>query len=39
VSGVSARYWEREQALIVENVRRYLAGKRLRNLVNPRVGY
>ncbi len=39
VSGVSTRYWEREQALIVENVRRYLAGRRLRNLVNPRVGY
>jgi phosphoglycerate dehydrogenase-like enzyme len=34
VSAVSDRFWERETGLIVENVRRYLGGRRLRNLVN-----
>jgi phosphoglycerate dehydrogenase-like enzyme len=39
VSAVSQRFWERETALIVENIGRYLAGRRLRNLVDPEVGY
>lgn len=36
---VSTGFWERETALIVENVRRYLAGRRLKNVVDPQVGY
>jgi phosphoglycerate dehydrogenase-like enzyme len=39
VSGVSERFWERETELIVENIRRYRAGRRLKNLVNVDVGY
>ncbi len=39
VSAVSERFWEREMALIVENIGRYLSGRRLKNLVDPEVGY
>ena len=39
VSGVSERFWERETALIVDNIRRYRTGRRLRNLVDPDAGY
>ncbi|UCD24427.1 MAG: D-2-hydroxyacid dehydrogenase [Gemmatimonadota bacterium] len=39
VSGVSHRFWEREMELIVDNIGRYLQGKRLRNLVNLTTGY
>ena len=39
VSGVSRRFWERETALILENVRRYRAGRRLRNVVDLDAGY
>ncbi len=39
VSAVTTRFWERETALIVENVRRYLAGERLRNVVDLEAGY
>lgn len=39
VSAVSERFWERETALIVDNVRRYLHGRRLRNLVDWDAGY
>ncbi len=39
VSAVSERFWERETALIVDNVRRYRAGRRLRNLVDWEAGY
>ena len=39
VSGVSHRFWERETELIVDNIGRYLQGKRLRNLVNLTTGY
>ena len=39
VSGVSQRFWERESALILENVRRYRAGRRLRNVVDLHAGY
>jgi phosphoglycerate dehydrogenase-like enzyme len=39
VSAVSARYWERETALIVDNIRRYLAGAPLTNVVDLEAGY
>jgi phosphoglycerate dehydrogenase-like enzyme len=39
VSAVSDRFWERETALLVENIRRYRHGQRLANLVNLRAGY
>jgi phosphoglycerate dehydrogenase-like enzyme len=39
VSAVSGRFWEREGALILENVRRYRTGRRLKNVVDLRVGY
>ena len=39
VSGVSSRYWERETDLIVENVTRYLRGRRLKNVVDITLGY
>src|SRR2546423_1219749 len=39
VSAVSGRFWERETGLIVENIRRYLAGAPLMNLVDLEAGY
>lgn len=39
VSAVSDRFWERETDLIVRNVRRYLAGQPLENVVNLEAGY
>jgi phosphoglycerate dehydrogenase-like enzyme len=39
VSAVSDRFWERETALIVDNIRRYRTGRRLRNLVDWDAGY
>jgi phosphoglycerate dehydrogenase-like enzyme len=39
VSAVTTRFWERETALIVDNIGRYLAGKPLRNLVDIEAGY
>jgi phosphoglycerate dehydrogenase-like enzyme len=39
VSGVSDRFWARETDLLVENIHRYRAGRRLRNLVDPDRGY
>jgi len=39
VSAVSDRFWERETALIVENIRSYLAGAPLTNLVDLEAGY
>ncbi len=33
-SGASPRYWERQEALIADNVARFLAGQPLRNLVD-----
>jgi phosphoglycerate dehydrogenase-like enzyme len=39
VSAVSERFWERETALIVDNLRRYLAGRPLTNVVDPEAGY
>jgi phosphoglycerate dehydrogenase-like enzyme len=39
VSAVSDRFWARETELLVENIRRFRAGRRLRNLVDPDRGY
>jgi len=39
VSAVSGRFWERETALIVENIQSYLAGAPLTNLVDLEAGY
>jgi phosphoglycerate dehydrogenase-like enzyme len=39
VAAVTARFWERETGLIVENIRRYLAGAPLLNVVNAEIGY
>ena len=39
VSGVSRRFWRREIDLIQENLRRYLAGEPLLNLVDKNAGY
>ncbi len=39
VAAVTARFWERETGLIVENIRRYLAGSPLANVVDPEAGY
>lgn len=39
VSAVTARFWDREMALILDNVRRYLGGQRLVNVVDLEAGY
>ena len=39
VAAVTARFWERETGLIVENIRRYLAGSPLANTVDLEAGY
>ncbi len=39
VSAVSDRFWERETALLVENIRRYRRGASLKNLVDLDAGY
>jgi len=39
VAAVTARFWERETGLIVENIRRYLAGSPLANAVDLEAGY
>jgi phosphoglycerate dehydrogenase-like enzyme len=39
VSAVSPGYWRRETDLIVENLRRYLAGRELLNVVHKERGY
>jgi len=39
VSAVTNRFWERETALIVDNIRRYLAGAPLMNVVDLEAGY
>jgi phosphoglycerate dehydrogenase-like enzyme len=39
VSGTSHRFWRRETDLVVENVRRYLAGEPLLNTVDKHAGY
>ena len=39
VAAVTGRFWERETGLIVENIRHYLAGTPLVNVVDPEAGY
>jgi phosphoglycerate dehydrogenase-like enzyme len=39
VSATTPRFWERETALLLDNVARYLAGQPLRNVVDPAAGY
>jgi phosphoglycerate dehydrogenase-like enzyme len=39
VSAVTNRFWERETGLIVDNIRRYLAGAPLTNVVDLEAGY
>lgn len=39
VSGTSHRFWRRETDLVVENLRRYLAGEPLLNTVDKSAGY
>jgi phosphoglycerate dehydrogenase-like enzyme len=39
VGAVTTRFWEREAGLILENVRRYLAGSPLLNVVDQEAGY
>jgi len=39
VSAVTARFWDRETGLIVDNIRRYLAGAPLLNVVDLDAGY
>ncbi|MGH7555094.1 MAG: D-2-hydroxyacid dehydrogenase [Longimicrobiales bacterium] len=39
VSGTTDRFWSREAALIVDNVRRYLGVEPLRNVVDKAIGY
>jgi phosphoglycerate dehydrogenase-like enzyme len=39
VAAVTARFWERETGLIVENITRYLAGAPLTNTVDLEAGY
>lgn len=39
VSGTSHRYWRRQTDLILDNIRRYLAGEPLRNTVDKEAGY
>jgi len=39
VAAVTTRFWERETGLIVENIRRYLAGSPLANTVDLEAGY
>jgi len=38
-SGATPQHWERGLALIIENVRRFLADEPLRNRVDPAIGY
>lgn len=39
VSGVTRRYWDREAALVAENLRRLAQGRPLRNVVDRDAGY
>jgi phosphoglycerate dehydrogenase-like enzyme len=39
VSGTTTGFWRRQTDLILENLRRYLAGEPLRNVVDKRAGY
>jgi len=39
ISGFSRQFWKRELELIKENLKRFIQGKRLKNLVNKKLGY
>ncbi len=39
VAGMTPRYWERATALFCENLRRYMAGGELLNVVDKEIGY
>jgi phosphoglycerate dehydrogenase-like enzyme len=39
VSATSGRFWRRQTDLLLDNVQRYLAGQRLRNVVDKTAGY
>src|SRR5690606_41812465 len=39
VSAYTHRFWERELALIEDNIARYLSGRPLRNVVDKEAGY
>ena len=39
VAAVTGRFWEREAGLMVQNIRRYLAGAPLLNVVDQEAGY
>lgn len=39
VSATSAKFWERESELMLDNVERYLGGRPLRNVVDTSAGY
>jgi hypothetical protein len=39
VAAVTARFWDRETGLIVDNITRYLAGSALTNTVDLEAGY
>jgi phosphoglycerate dehydrogenase-like enzyme len=39
VSAVTRHFWRRQTDLIVENIRRYLAGEPLLNLVDKEAGF
>ena len=39
VSAVTPRYWRRETDLVLDNLRRYLTGRELRNVVDKEHGY
>jgi len=39
IGGVSPRFWERETELIIENIRRYIAGEPMLNVVDKQAGY
>ena len=38
-SATTTRFWERETALMLDNLHRYLTAQPLRNVVDPRAGY
>jgi phosphoglycerate dehydrogenase-like enzyme len=38
-AGSSSRYYERTMAIFLDNLRRYVSGETLRNMVDKRLGY
>jgi phosphoglycerate dehydrogenase-like enzyme len=39
ISAYTPHFWERESELILDNIRRYLSGEPMRNMVDKRAGY